>query len=71
MEDAKPTAPGPVPRQSAKLEAFEVIAERKGTAAWLLNATAAHQRWAKGREVTEAQFDAAIAMVAGVSLNPM
>lgn len=71
MEDPKPTAPGPTPRSSPKLEAFELIAERKGTAVWLVKATAAHQRWAKGREVTEAQFDAAVALVAGVNMNPM
>ncbi len=50
-------------------EPFEAIAKRKGTEQWVVNCMAAYHRWAKGREITATEFDAAEKAVMAVELT--
>jgi len=52
------------------LEPFEAIAARKGTPPWHLGAVKAMNGWAQGREVSEAEFDAACERALGAQMNP-
>lgn len=50
-------------------KAFEEWAKDKKTAAWLLAGVRAHTKWGQGREVSEADFDAAASEVSGLKIG--
>lgn len=52
-----------------ELRPFEQFAAEKGTPAWQLAGAAAHEGWPAGREVTEAQFDAAVERFSNLSIR--
>ena len=53
----------------ATRKAFELWGKEKSTPDWLLAGTAAGNRWAIGREVTEAEFDAAVHKAANTPMR--
>lgn len=53
-----------------ELKPFETWAAEKKTPDWLLAAAAASHQWPIGREMTEAQFDAAVEAAANLKMLP-
>jgi hypothetical protein len=56
----------------SELKAAEVWAREKGhigARAWYLAAARAHERWPVGREVTEAEYDAAVLAATNTALR--
>jgi hypothetical protein len=62
MESSTP-APGP------ERKTVEAWAAQKAMPAWLFAATSAHEHWASGAELTEAEFDAAVVRVQAVHFS--
>jgi hypothetical protein len=48
---------------------IEIWAEEKGTPAWLVAAARVHENWPMGRELTEAEFEAALKRVSSVRVG--
>jgi len=59
MADQQKAPEAPKPPLAQRLAA-ETHAATKGTPAWLFRCTAAAQRWPQGRELTEAEYNAAV-----------
>ena len=56
-QPAEPAVPLPPP---APLEAIEVLAARLRLPEWQARGLAAHEKWARGKQVTEAAYGAAL-----------
>jgi len=57
------------PAVAAALQPVESFAKAKNLPAWLFAAARAYYRWPKGQEMTEANFDAAIAEVQALTFG--
>lgn len=62
-----PPAPTAEPVAAAERKPIETWAKELGTADWLFAATKMHAGWPRGREVTQAEFEAATKAVDGVT----
>ena len=62
-------APLPAPVKPAPRQAVEALAAARKTPARDFALAKAHERWAVGQLVTEADFDAAVKAASGVSLR--
>lgn len=60
-----PAAPAPAPARKP----VEQHAEEKQTPAWLLAAARAHHGWPIGRELTESEFEQALAATKGIRIG--
>lgn len=59
-DNMKPDKPAnTAPSKPVTLEAFEQIAARLGTPDWVLAGVASQEHWPVGREMTQADFEAA------------
>lgn len=59
----------PVTQASSGVMAIEAWAEAKKTPDWHLAATKAAKKWGMGKEVSESEFDAAVAFTLALKIN--
>lgn len=63
------TQPVITPDLTRTREAAETWAAKKGTPAWLFSAARTFHGWPQGRELTEAEFDAAVSSTQGIHIR--